>query len=117
MFIAVGDEGRQWVDMVGMLHHWDFIGLLMEKKKKREREKIRHKEFMSRRRRMCNKCHTHNIQNRVNASLLVAKIDRLLSHTVYMHMISVGHCSKGTHGVNRPSCVHALYGKHHSLCV
>lgn len=28
MFIAVGDEGRQWVHMVGMLYHWDFIGLL-----------------------------------------------------------------------------------------
>lgn len=33
MFIAVGDEGRQGVDMVGVLHHWDFIGLLMEKEK------------------------------------------------------------------------------------
>lgn len=27
MFIAVGDEGRQRVDMVSMLYHWDFIGL------------------------------------------------------------------------------------------
>lgn len=27
MFIAVGDEGRQGVDMVGVLHHRDFIGL------------------------------------------------------------------------------------------
>lgn len=27
VFIAVGDEGRQWVDMVSMLYHWDFIGL------------------------------------------------------------------------------------------
>lgn len=35
MFIAVGDEGRQWVDMVGVLHHRDFIGLLKRKKKRR----------------------------------------------------------------------------------
>lgn len=27
VFIAVGDEGRQGVDMVGVLHHRDFIGL------------------------------------------------------------------------------------------
>lgn len=27
VFIAVGDEGRQRVDMVSMLYHWDFIGL------------------------------------------------------------------------------------------
>lgn len=39
MFIAVGDEGCQRVDMVGVLHHWDFIGLLMKKKN--------HKEVMS----------------------------------------------------------------------
>ena len=32
VFIAVGDEGRQWVDMVGMLHHWDFIGLLTKRR-------------------------------------------------------------------------------------
>lgn len=38
MFVAVGDEGRQWVDMVGMLHHWDFIGLLMKKRNKEEEE-------------------------------------------------------------------------------
>lgn len=40
MFIAVCDEGRQRVDVVGMLHHGDFIGLLMEKE-------TRHKEFIS----------------------------------------------------------------------
>ena len=37
MFIAVGDEWRQWVDVVGMLHHWDFIGLLIQKKKEEKR--------------------------------------------------------------------------------
>lgn len=35
MFIAVGDEGCQWVDMVSVLHHWDFIGLLKKKNKKK----------------------------------------------------------------------------------
>lgn len=27
VFVAVGDEGREWVHVVGMLHHWDFVGL------------------------------------------------------------------------------------------
>lgn len=38
MFIAVGDEGRQWVDMVGVLHHWDFIGLDGGRKRSTEHE-------------------------------------------------------------------------------
>lgn len=33
------------------------------------------------------------------------------------HMISGGRCSEQMHGVNRPSCVNVLHGKHHSLCV
>lgn len=28
MFVAVGDEGGEWVHVVCMLHHWDFVGLL-----------------------------------------------------------------------------------------
>lgn len=49
MFIAVGDEGCQRVDVVGMLHHRDFIGLLMTKEKKKKGERNRHKEVRNRR--------------------------------------------------------------------
>lgn len=45
MFIAVGDEGRQRVDVVGVLHHGNFVGLLAKEKQ----EKKRHKSLISRR--------------------------------------------------------------------
>ena len=44
MFIAVGDEWRQRVDMVGMLDHWDFIGLLMQGKKREKQTKRIYKQ-------------------------------------------------------------------------
>lgn len=28
VFVAVGDERGEWVHVVCMLHHWDFVGLL-----------------------------------------------------------------------------------------
>lgn len=45
MFVAVGDEGRQRVDVMGVLHHGDFIGLLAKEKQ----EKKRHEPLISRR--------------------------------------------------------------------
>lgn len=39
MFIAVGDERCQRVDVVGMLHHRDFIGLWMTQKKEKLKRK------------------------------------------------------------------------------
>lgn len=89
----------------------------VDEEEKKHKTKSETKEFISRRRQIRNKCQIHNIQNRVNCSMLVAETSRLLSHTVYMHMISAGDCSEQTRGVNRPSCVNALHGKHHSLCV
>lgn len=112
MFIAVGDEGRQWVDMVGVLHHRDFIGLLKRKKKRRRNtvyeQKVTNMQNIYQ--------YISSKQSPSEATVLVAKT-LLLSHTRHMHMISVGHCSEQKHGVNRPSCVSALHGKHHSLRV
>lgn len=114
VFIAVGDEGRQWVDVVGMLHHWDFIGLLMKKRNKQEEEAhvIYEQDEVTN-----NATSVSYIRVKTELLCLQLKMCITITHVLYMHMIPIGHCSKQMHGVNRPSCVNALYGKHHSLCV
>lgn len=42
VFIAVGDEGRQRVDVVGMLYHGNFIGLKQETQRQKSKQQTPH---------------------------------------------------------------------------
>lgn len=121
VFIAVGDEWCQRVDVVGMLHHWDFIGLLMQKGKKKKQEKNRQREFMSRRRPLSSKHLSHSIQNTYSVThqsyYACRGISLSLFQTVHCTWLLLVIVWKTCIEVNRPSSVNALHGKHHSLCV
>lgn len=108
VFIAVGDEGRQWVDVVGVLHHWDFIGLWTKEQAQ---------EFMSRK-----SLTQHSKQEWMQSNpskLLHVQLKQAFYYPIHVRctwslLAIVG---REMHGVNRPSRVSALHGKHHSLCV
>lgn len=78
MFIAVGDEGCQRVDVVGMLHHGHFIGLLKKKEAQRN-----YKQAVTSVHQVSCVQDRVSTKSSIKAPMHVAKTSMLMNHAVY----------------------------------